>query len=297
VLTRRLVTAAVAFTLTLTVGVVLSPAPAFADPPIKVDIGRSQDSGIDIEVTSPGSEGPGSGGSGGPVSPVDCVDAGNPACRPCDISAESATCDTWQWNGFCGQNAGSTSPPTMTTAQFLAGMRCRPAAAPPSRPSALLLAQRAYGLMVLPKPTLGRSPDPTLEWRGYAFTYVNLWTWFWTDPATFAPRSQTVTAGGISATVTARPTGLVFDPGNGDEPVSCIGPGRPWEDSDRNDEPDTGCGYKYPHVTADGPVTATVGIEWDVTWVGSNGQSGALAPLVTEVSQQLNVLQIQTVNR
>jgi hypothetical protein len=136
-----------------------------------------------------------------------------------------------------------------------------------------------------------------LVWEGFAFTYVNLWTWFWTDPDTYTTKIQTVTAGGISATVTAVPTGLTFDPGNGDDPVSCDGPGRPWEESDANTEPDTGCGYRYLHVTPDGPITATASIEWAVTWTGNNGQTGALPPLITEVSQQLNVLQIQTVNK
>jgi hypothetical protein len=43
-------------------------------------------------------------------------------------------------------------------------------------------------------------------------------------------------------------------------------------------------------------VTATVSISWRVTWVGNNGESGALPVLVTQRSAQLNVLQIQTVN-
>jgi hypothetical protein len=108
--------------------------------------------------------------------------------------------------------------------------------------------------------------------------------------------SKTVTARGVSATVTAGPTALVFDPGDGGAPVSCTGPGRPWREPDGASPPSTGCGYQYRHVTPAGPVTATVSIYWQVTWRGNNGESGTLPVLVTQRSAQLNVLQVQVVN-
>jgi hypothetical protein len=105
-----------------------------------------------------------------------------------------------------------------------------------------------------------------------------------------------VRAGALSATVTASPTALVFDPGDGNASVACAGPGRPWLESDEAAAPPTGCGYRYGQVTSAGPVTATVSIHWQVTWAGSNGESGTLPVLVTERPAELNVLQVQVVN-
>jgi hypothetical protein len=176
----------------------------------------------------------------------------------------------------------------------LAALGCGPTAGVPV--TAAQLALRAYGLLRLPSPTGDRSPDQDLRWRGLPFSYVNLWTWFWTSPETYRPVSRTVRAGAVSATATAVPVELVFDPGDGNAPVACAGPGRPWREADGAGPPPTGCGYQYRHVTSDGPVTATVSIYWRVAWVGNNGQSGALPVLVTQRSAQLNVLQVQVVN-
>lgn len=159
-----------------------------------------------------------------------------------------------------------------------------------------VLAQQAYGLLRLPAPTIERSPDTTNSDHGVPYTWVNLWTWFWTSPATFTAKARTVTAGAISATATATPTALVFDPGTGDAPVTCPGPGRPWRTADGNDAPTGGgCGYRYRQVATS--VSTTVSIRWTVTWTGSNGASGQLPPLTTEASATFAVQQVQVVNR
>jgi hypothetical protein len=169
-------------------------------------------------------------------------------------------------------------------------------AAPGPSPTAAQLAQQAFGLLRLPSPTGDRSPDEGLRWRGEPFTYVNLWTWFWTSPESYQQVSKSVTAGAVSATVTAVPTELVFDPGDNHAPVSCLGPGRAWRESDGAGEPSTGCGYQYRHVTAASAVIASVSIRWRVSWVGNNGESGTLPMLVTQRSTPLKVLQVQVVN-
>jgi hypothetical protein len=170
------------------------------------------------------------------------------------------------------------------------------AAAPPPDPADL--AQQAFTLLTLPKPTLGRSPslqngDPAQG--GQAYTIVNLWTWFYTDPATFVPMSRTVSLQGVSATVTATPKALVFSPGDGHAAVSCAGPGRPWESADQFDAPDAGgCGYRYTEVQAE-PITGTVSISWDVSWTGTGGVSGVFDGVATSSSSQFIVQQIRTV--
>ena len=152
------------------------------------------------------------------------------------------------------------------------------------------LAQRAADTLSLPEPTVQRSPDETIRFEGDPMTWVNLWTWFWTDRAAFQPMTQTV-----SATVTATPVGLLFDPGDGSAPVRCAGPGRAWVERDGNAAPPAGCGYRYRSVT-DGTITSTVSILWDVTWAGSSGLSGALPQMRTQASAPLRVMQVQVVN-
>ena len=169
-------------------------------------------------------------------------------------------------------------------------------ALPPPDPA--VLAQQAYALLVLPKPTLGRTPslangDPARG--GEPYTVVNLWTRYFTDPATWVPLARTVSLRGVSATVTARPAALLFDPGDGHRAVSCPGPGRPWQHEDGFDPPGPGeCGYQYTEVHGR-PITGTVSIAWDVTWTGTGGAGGAFPGLRTSASSEFIVEQIQIV--
>jgi hypothetical protein len=170
-----------------------------------------------------------------------------------------------------------------------------PAAASNLPPSPATLAQRAAASFLLPKPSGHRSPSEALLYKGYPFTYVNLWLFYWSDPGTWKTLTATARAGGNWATVTARPVLLTFTPGDGSASVSCPGPGRPWTDADGNARPTRGaCGYQYKRVTR-GPVTSTQTITWRLTWRGSGSSSGTLTQQTTSTSGQLQVLQIQTV--
>lgn len=162
-------------------------------------------------------------------------------------------------------------------------------------PSPAQLAQRAAASFKFPKPSGHRSPSESLKYRGYPFSYVNLWLYTWTDPGTWKTMTATASAGGNSATVTAKPTSLTYAPGDGSAGVSCGGPGRPWVDSDGNNAPSGGaCGYRYQQVTS-APITSTQTITWKITWTGSGGTSGTLPDQSTSTSGQLQVMQIQTV--
>jgi hypothetical protein len=134
-------------------------------------------------------------------------------------------------------------------------------------------------------------------YRGYPFTYVGLWTFWWTSPSTWKTLTATASAAGFAATVTAEPIALVYDPGDGSAAVSCSGPGRPWTNADGNSAPSDGaCGYQYTKVTGSGsPITSTESIVWKITWTGTGGSAGELPQLATSTSGQLNVMQIQTV--
>ena len=211
----------------------------------------------------------------------------NPTGSACAASDRAIYCYAW---GSAFLQVGL--PPT-GLGPLLQSVGCAPTL-PVVTPA--MLAQRAYSLLRLPKPTIERSPTATNSDHGRPYTWVNLWTWFWTDPATFTPRSRTASAGAISATATATPVALVYDPGTGDAPVTCPGPGRPWQEPDGDAAPSGGgCGYTYLHVSDS--VTATVTIQWRVTWTGSNGQTGTLPVLLTSASSSFMVEQIQAVNR
>ncbi len=158
------------------------------------------------------------------------------------------------------------------------------------------LAQEASDRLPLSRPTIRRSPNQDLRYQGDPYTWVNLWTWFWTDPASYKRLTQTVQVGGVFATVTARPVGLLFDAGDGSTPVRCDGPGRAWTERDGNAAPASGCGFAYSHVT-DGTVLTRVAILWQVSWSGSGGAGGVLPQLQTQTTAPLRVLQAQVVNR
>jgi hypothetical protein len=166
---------------------------------------------------------------------------------------------------------------------------------PPAGPDPRTLAVDVERTVSVPPPSGDRSPGKALRVGGYPFTYVNLWTWFWTAPDTWRSRSATASAGGLSVSVTVTPTALVFDPGDGSAPASCAGPGRPWRASDGDAQPtEGGCAFRYTAATT-APVTSTQAIRWSVTWRASNGESGTLRDLITSRSQQLRVLQIESV--
>jgi len=160
-----------------------------------------------------------------------------------------------------------------------------------------VLAQQAYTELTVPKPAARRSPPETNsdpDNGGLPYTWVGLHTWVWVDD--WQPLQRTVTLRGVSATVTATPTALVFDPGNGDAPVTCPGPGRPWTEADGDTPPTSGgCGYVYRSVTANGPLTARTGITWSVAWTSNTGAGGAFPALTTQSDSTFLVEQIQVV--
>jgi hypothetical protein len=171
--------------------------------------------------------------------------------------------------------------------------------APLPPPDPAVLAQQAYAELVPPAPTAHRSPREDVPGpSGVPFTVVNLWTYFWVDRDDWVPLARSVELRGVTATVTATPVAMTFDPGNGDDVVRCDGPGSPWVDPGDNTDPDPatvgGCGHRYARVS-DG-VRATTSIRYAVTWTSNTGLGGTLPDLAgTSVSAPFRVEQIQVV--
>jgi len=117
-----------------------------------------------------------------------------------------------------------------------------------------------------------------------------------TSAASYRPVSHTLSVGPVSATVTAKPVGLLFDPGDGSKAVVCEGPGRDWMKSDADHDAPGGCSYRYSAAT-DKELPARVEILWQVSWTGTAGTGGTLPTMETITRSPLRVLQIQTVTR
>lgn len=153
-----------------------------------------------------------------------------------------------------------------------------PVAGGPPLPTPLELAQQAYTQMKLPAPTAEHSPDLRLE-DGRVAVLVGENTWLWTDSTRFVKQVKRLQVGPVWAEVTAIPTGLTFDPGNGDGALSCAGAGTPFVAGTSGEHAKSPtCGYQYQRSSfglAGGMVTAEYGITWKVSWIGSTGATAA----------------------
>ncbi|GEM_PF-2956531 len=162
-----------------------------------------------------------------------------------------------------------------------------------SRPSALLpspleVARAAEARAQLPPPgPLHFNPD---EINGVGpLTIVNYSTWLWVNPDMWRPVRVTAAVGPVRATVTARPTFVTWDMGDGHS-VVCDGPGLAWFPG----EVSSPCTYSYRHSARRLTVTATV--SWSIGWHSTLGQSGTFPALRTSSSAPLSVTQVETVN-
>jgi len=299
----------------VTLGSANVSAASSGDGTIHVGNGTSGNNGgaVTISVGTPGGgsgvvsssgsgAGPGSGGSSG---------GGASVPDPCHYTAVPVA-DKNLWAGYDPTKGSlyTASCPDAINAQtgtlvyantgFIFAAK---GAVPAAPPNPAVLAAQVERQLNLPVPTVGMDPDP---YTGYdsnkhnmPYTLVNVYTWFW-DKAGFAPLSKTAALNGVSATATATPTTLRFDPGDGSGSVTCTGPGREWRKSDGFNAPSGGgCGFMYRRVTAgDVPIKATLTVSWTVSWTGSTGAAGTLPPLsTTTTTPAFLVEQVEVVNR
>ncbi|MEY3505291.1 MAG: hypothetical protein RL691_307 [Actinomycetota bacterium] len=132
---------------------------------------------------------------------------------------------------------------------------------------------------------------------------VNVGTWFWVPRSIWKPISVTAyiptSAGPISVTTTATPKTLMYSPGDGNDTVSCAGPGRPWTTS-LGDTADSPCMYTYDHSSRTRSRTtfrARMAIKWAVTWRSSLGVGGSLPSIRTGTGLDAYVRELQALSR
>lgn len=160
--------------------------------------------------------------------------------------------------------------------------------APPPPPDAQTLANQVRAELPLRLDPPSTAPP--------ARSITGLPTWVWVDAAQFRAVTATRTAGPLSVTVTATPTSLTIDPGDG-HTEHCSGAGVPWHEGADAGDPGA-CTHVYTQTSAGQPggaFTLTATASWRISWTATNGQSGALPPVALANQSRLVVQQVQPV--
>ncbi len=147
-------------------------------------------------------------------------------------------------------------------------------------------------------------PETEVELRPAARSTVNLPTWVWLDKGVF--KDVTVRASldevGVWAETTARPVSLHLEPGTEDaETFPASGECEVAEDGSigapytkGSSEKSPPCGIRYLRK---GDFDLKASVTWEITWKGSQNTGGDLPDGTFETTQDLNVREIQSVNR
>ena len=151
-----------------------------------------------------------------------------------------------------------------------------PVSGPPANPRDLALMAR--NRLPFPLPDVAFSPpleDPD------DFLLVQLESWIWAT--NWAEVSRTAEAGGVVATVTARPVRMTWDftPRRSDPDTEggCAGPGTPYDPSKRPEDQSTACSITFRHSSAGEPGAAYEGhltVIYEVSWTSNLGAAGSL---------------------
>lgn len=164
-------------------------------------------------------------------------------------------------------------------------------------PASLVDAYRdqAYEETALPGLGVRTAPTGTAD----APLVVKIPTWLWSDPGGWAPvQAVAGIPGVVEVTTTAVPTTTRWDPGSGDEGVTCAGPGRPWS-RDLPPGASPSCSIEYSTSSAVSPTdtfTLTRSTRWEVTWVCEPACGGGpLLPLTVNESRTVSVAEIQAI--
>ncbi|MEU0784887.1 hypothetical protein ABZ341_25325 [Streptomyces sp. NPDC006173] len=150
-------------------------------------------------------------------------------------------------------------------------------------------------------------PETEIELKPATKTTVNLPTWVWLDKGTFKEvkvRAE-LAAAGVWAETTAKPVALHLDPGTGDAETSPASGdctinddgsiGTPYAQGDADMSPP--CGITYRRATDGEPYRLSASITWQISWRGSGDAKGKLPDGTFETTRDMNVQEIQSVNR
>ncbi|MFJ4783357.1 hypothetical protein [Streptomyces sp. NPDC088794] len=169
----------------------------------------------------------------------------------------------------------------------------------PHTPTPKTLAEYAYNKV--------KVPETEVELKPEAKSTVNLPTWVWLDKGTFQEVKvrASLPNTGLWAETTAKPVSLHLEPGtddattypaSGDCKINDDGSiGTPYTKGSAEKTPP--CGITYLHATDGAPYRLKASITWQITWQGSDGTNGNLPDGTFDTTQDMNVQEIQSVNR
>ncbi|MEU4469320.1 hypothetical protein AB0G20_37460 [Streptomyces sp. NPDC024017] len=169
----------------------------------------------------------------------------------------------------------------------------------PNAPTPKTLAEYAYNKV--------KVPETEVELKPEAKSTVNLPTWVWLDKGTF--KDVKVRAAlpntGLWAETTAKPVALHLEPGtkdaevfpsSGDCEINDDGSiGSPYTKGSADKTPP--CGIRYLRAIDGAPYQLSASVTWQITWEGSDGTGGDLPDGTFETTQDMNVQEIQSINR
>ena len=167
-------------------------------------------------------------------------------------------------------------------------------------PASLIDALRQRARDAVPFPVLGQQAAPSGE-RDAPFI-TQLPTWLWVDPSAWGPvQAEASIPGIVTVTAVGTPQRLTWDPGTGDAPVACDGPGVAYDFGRPDTAQTTDCSYTYRHSSdvapGRGPYQLTMGLEWDVRWQCDPGCGGGpMAPVTVTTSRPVWVAELQAIN-
>lgn len=256
-----------AFSVAATASMLWQGAAVAADPPPgggfgSVECGQAGQAQCNAIARRPGMPGrPTHGRSGGGGNSPEPAPTGCPPALP----DPNTGCDQLGRGSGDGRGAGTTPP------------------------SPWVVAQRARERFALAGPVIRSSPRPE------HLQLVGLPTWLWIDRGIWRSESVTASVPGVSVTVTAKPTSVMWSMGDGGT-VKCNGPGTPYSTRAAPAASSPDCGYTYAASSAGQsrnayPVKAA--ISWTVSW-SSDGETGTLAPLTTTATASFQVAESQS---
>ena len=120
---------------------------------------------------------------------------------------------------------------------------------------------------------------------------VNVDAWFWAE--TWESISEPATAGSVSVSVTAEPTSLIVDPGDGTSPFTCPGPQPVYNLYLPASTQSSNCTHTYSRA---GNYTATATIVYDVSFTSNVGVNGDLGTIEPSSATVLAVAEAQAIN-
>ncbi|WP_425584921.1 hypothetical protein [Streptomyces vastus] len=169
----------------------------------------------------------------------------------------------------------------------------------PDAPTPQTLAEYAYDKV--------KVPDTEVELKPEAKSTVNAPTWVWLDKGTFKEvkvRAELPNTN-LWAETTAKPVALHLEPGtddaetfpaSGDCEINDDGSiGTPYQTGDAGKTPP--CGIRYLRATNGEPYELSASVTWQITWEGAGGDGGDLPDGTFETTQDMNVQEIQSINR